>query len=396
MEPLDFPHPTATLHEKEGLQWWQWNHPDTGVTQIELTGKGLFDRSEIEARAGEFMSDRDYVILAQSDCDIYRPRTANALDLLMGDGYDNPEDRLLITFRKGVFPREECARYRDALRGAAGISRNRGNAAGELNLEELRRAYGDRLIVESKTRASYYTKDGLRSQTTISNEVHSGIAGYFNSTPRNPYCRLTAWTRDFPAEFATATEFVRHVNEEFRRLIPGRWAAQRAFIDRTGIERNGWSVEGTAFTTMTVNRNYRTGLHLDDGDLLAGFGNLTVLEGDGPGYEGGYTVFPQFRVAADVRTGDFIGMDVHEWHGNTAMTPREPNDTSWERISLVCYCRELLAKCKERTLEDVKREAWEGGEEDNSKVKHARNVEDRIRAEAELAELLANFGHGPS
>lgn len=387
METSEVPHPSAQLCEKEGLEYWQWNHPETGVLQIELTGKGMLTREEVGARAGEFMTPKDYVLLADRDMDIYRPRPDSALDML-GGGQDVPQDRLVVTFRKGVFPLEECRSYREALRGAAQVSRNRGNAAGELDMEALKKELGDRLIVESKTRASYYTIDGLRSATHISNVVHSGIIGYFNSTPRNPYCRLTSYTRDFPEQFQKATEFVRMVDKQFQRLIPKKWAAQREFIHHHQLEEKGWSVVGTAFSTMTVNRNYRTGLHLDDGDLPQGFGNLTVFEGDGPGYDGGHTVFPQFRIAADIRMGDFIGMDVHEWHGNTAMSPREPGDTTWERISLVCYCRELLQKCASREEEDAKRAQWEGSIHNDSHGKHIYLKEQSNRRAEELEEFL--------
>ena len=45
------------------------------------------------------------------------------------------------------------------------------------------------------------------------------------------------------------------------------------------------------------------------------FGNLTVLERGK--YHGGYTVFPQFGIGVDARSGDFLSMDVHQWHSNT-------------------------------------------------------------------------------
>ena len=32
---------------------------------------------------------------------------------------------------------------------------------------------------------------------------------------------------------------------------------------------------------------------------------------------GGYTCFPQFGIGVDVRRGDFLAMDVHEWHMTT-------------------------------------------------------------------------------
>ena len=78
-------------------------------------------------------------------------------------------------------------------------------------------------------------------------------------------------------------------------------------------------IKGTVFTTITINKNFRTAIHTDKGDLKEGFGNLVVCE-EGK-YKGGYSGFPQFGIAFDVRQGDFLAMDVHEWHCNTEITP---------------------------------------------------------------------------
>ena len=43
--------------------------------------------------------------------------------------------------------------------------------------------------------------------------------------------------------------------------------------------------------------------------------NLTVIEKENITMT--YTVFPQFGVGVDVRSGDFLAMDVHQWHSNT-------------------------------------------------------------------------------
>jgi hypothetical protein len=56
---------------------------------------------------------------------------------------------------------------------------------------------------------------------------------------------------------------------------------------------------------------------MDAGDLREGFGNLTVIERGK--YDGGFTLFPRFKVGVNLRTGDFLAMDVHEWHCNTEM-----------------------------------------------------------------------------
>ena len=60
-------------------------------------------------------------------------------------------------------------------------------------------------------------------------------------------------------------------------------------------------------------------------------------------YKGGCTGFPQFGVAVDVRHGDFLAMDVHEWHCNTKLIPI---DKDYTRLSLVAYLREQMIKCQ--------------------------------------------------
>jgi hypothetical protein len=61
-------------------------------------------------------------------------------------------------------------------------------------------------------------------------------------------------------------------------------------------------------------------------------------------YNGGYTGFPQYGVAVDVRSGDFLAMDVHQLHGNE---PIEPVTEDAERLSIVSYMREgIVKKCK--------------------------------------------------
>jgi hypothetical protein len=73
-------------------------------------------------------------------------------------------------------------------------------------------------------------------------------------------------------------------------------------------------------------------------------------------------------VGFNIRTGDFIAMDVHEWHCNTEMketaedkaynktlpqiydhdktTGTLGQDKPYTRISFVCYLREKLLGCK--------------------------------------------------
>jgi hypothetical protein len=131
-------------------------------------------------------------------------------------------------------------------------------------------------------------------------------------------------------------------------------------------EKPAYRVADTAFSSITVNRNFQTALHMDDGDFRDGFGNLSVIERGK--YSGGATLFPRYGVGFNIRTGDFIAMDVHEWHCNTEMyesaadkafnkklpvihhdsieTGTQGGDKPFTRISFVCYLREKLRGCK--------------------------------------------------
>ena len=70
-------------------------------------------------------------------------------------------------------------------------------------------------------------------------------------------------------------------------------------------------------------------------------------------YHGGYTIFPQYCVAIDLRNTDFVAMDVHQWHCNT---PLVGDGEKFRRYSLVMYYRDNMIKCgtSEENLEYAK------------------------------------------
>ena len=110
-------------------------------------------------------------------------------------------------------------------------------------------------------------------------------------------------------------------------------------------------VPETPFTTVTVNKTFRTAAHFDAGDLNTGLSNLLVLSNNG-NYKGGYLVAPEYRVAVNVRPGDLLLINNHEvMHGNT---PIEMLDEEAERISLVCYFREKMLELGTKEYEDTR------------------------------------------
>ena len=185
--------------------------------------------------------------------------------------------------------------------------------------------------------------------TGMKRPIKSNIIGYFDrytisqkgkfkkdgTKPTEP-CRPCRWNRDHPEQWKKeVVPFIQEIDRQYKALCPEEHALQLEAASKTK-----YCVEGTAFSTVTVNHNFRTAGHYDKGDYQNGFGNLVVYEKGK--YKGGYIGFPKYDIAVNVRTGDFLAMDVHELHANTAleMDGEEPP----ERISFVSYFREAILK----------------------------------------------------
>lgn len=212
-------------------------------------------------------------------------------------------------------------------------------------LKEARNLPFDQRAIEAKRVLETYVSD-----TTYANPVFSGIAGWFDRYPRIPYARATSYTEKNFDDFKLAFPFLQSLNRGFKDLLPWRWGNQKNEIDKIDP---AFVVPGTVFTTITVNKNFRTAAHLDAGDYADGLSNLLVLTNNGK-YKGGYLVFPEYRIAVDVRPGDLLLVNNHEViHGNT---PIELEQEDAERISLVCYLREGLRhpNIGEKAYEDLR------------------------------------------
>jgi len=205
-------------------------------------------------------------------------------------------------------------------------------------------------------------KNGV-SKMKVNNQVASNPIGFYESSKNFAElpCRLTHFTRTNYKKYNDGLPFIQKIDNMFKKLIPESYEKQLKRAD----EKTHLKIPGTAFSTITINRNFRTALHKDAGDFSLGFGNLTVIERGK--YHGGYTVFPQFGVGIDVRSGDFLAMDVHQWHSNTAIVETQEDkifndkmdkafndnplvgtvglDKNYTRLTFVCYLREKILKC---------------------------------------------------
>jgi hypothetical protein len=187
-------------------------------------------------------------------------------------------------------------------------------------------------------------------QTTYANGVFSGIAGWFDRYPRIPYGRATSYTEKNREKFEMAFPFLQTLAKGFKELMPWRYSNQMEAAKKLDPQ---FLVPETPFTTITVNKTFRTAAHFDAGDLNSGLSNLLVLSNNG-NYKGGYLIAPEYRVAVNVRPGDLLLINNHEvMHGNT---PIELLDEEAERISLVCYFREKMLELGSKEYEDCRYE----------------------------------------
>ena len=235
------------------------------------------------------------------------------------------------------------------MRGAASQTNNRGFAGGEV-IEDQK---NQNIVKVRKTASQVIKKNGTVSNTNRANLVNSGIVGYFDRNPRFPYCRQTAWFAKNFKKVNNAYPYIKIIDGLFKKASPERYAAQKVYADKT---HEDWILGNTVFTTITVNKNFKTALHTDAGDCKEGLGNLAVLSAGN--YEGGYTVIPRYRVAFDVRSGDVCFFNVHEYHGNTEMKSK----LAYERISVVCYYREKMHHCLHPEEEVIRAKAREKGQ----------------------------------
>ena len=201
------------------------------------------------------------------------------------------------------------------------------------------------------------------SKMKVNNQVASNPIGFYESSKNfsDLPCRLTHFTRTNYDKYKDGLSFIKHIDNMFKKLIPESHEKQLERANKKGHLK----IPDTSFSTITINRNFRTAVHKDAGDFKEGFGNLTVIERGK--YHGGYTVFPQFGVGVDVRSGDFLAMDVHQWHSNTAIyetvEDKEYNDKlekvyndnpdvgtvgldkNYTRLTFVCYLRQKILDC---------------------------------------------------
>jgi hypothetical protein len=360
---------------------------------------------------GKFVDERHYDILVEEDCDVYMPLSPGAEETYGEDrivfkfrknffskeeqqmAYQGLREAATRTENRGIASgikegviatdegREWVTNYQDEMTSALIANRNasldetdvidtirakyptledkkRAGGAGKNNVWVISRYRGGQFDFEawldsikplSREERAKSTEEvmTMMSLTTYGTAVNSGIAGWFDRYPRIPYGRATSYTANSFDKFKMSYPFLQSLSRGFKDLLPQRFTAQMQAASKVD---SAFLVPETPFTTITVNKTFRTAAHYDAGDLNTGLSNLLTLSNDG-NYTGGYLIAPEYRVAVNVRPGDLLLINNHEvMHGNTPIECAEGS----ERISLVVYFREKMLELGSKKYEDTR------------------------------------------
>lgn len=277
------------------------------------------------------------------------------------DIYDSDTYELILSFRKNRLKNSQTAW--DNYRHLAVPSRGRGASAGQIDPNST--YWKKRKLHNTKGYTTGYLKaDGTVSKMRVNNQVASIPIGYFEkiSGPLkvNLPCRLSWHTANDLDKFKGGIPYLQEVDRWYKKLNYKAYHHQKTRADK----QPNYRIDNTAFSTITMNRNFRTALHKDSGDY-GGFAVLSVLEHGK--YNGGLYMIPAYGIGINLRQNDILVANVHEYHANTELwTTKEQDeynasiplefkkdtrvgtiglDLPFSRISFVSYLREKLIDC---------------------------------------------------
>jgi hypothetical protein len=261
-----------------------------------------YSEDELKELKGTFLGDEYIHHIINEDTDIF-----------------DENGKFILSFRKNILTKRDIGFHN--YKKFIGMSRGRGLAAGPINPNSP--YFKKRKLVDTKgIRTKYITPSGNISKMKVNNPVSSVPLGYFDKL-KGPLgkelpCRLTSYTKTNFDNFKEGLPFIEEISYNYRDIRPEEYANQ---FNRGVLEQGK--------------------------------------------YKGGLFMIPRYGLGINLREGDLLIADVHQYHCNSEIfTTKEddiynnnmPNDFSklnpelygndkYSRISFVCYLREKLIEC---------------------------------------------------
>lgn len=245
--------------------------------------------------------------------------------------YDCDTNEIVFAYSPKYFDLDKIDTAVADLEKHASLEGFRGEAAGKADLENIKMNVRGKdgleyKVSETASWATIYRPTG--SKISLSNFVRSGNIGNYNRKRLNNLRESK--------EVSSGTQDL--INESVRFLkdkVPGLYEKMYSAIQ----DKYRFGGDKSPFTTITINKNFRTAMHRDKGNLN-GYAVLTASH-IGKQFKGGLLHFPQYGIAVPLRKGDALVANVKLLHGNDKIV--YPSKDS-SRISFVLYSREDFEK----------------------------------------------------
>lgn len=291
----------------------------------------IMSKDQVKSMDGQFVEKSHYKLIINHDADVY--------------WNDNGKERLLFHFRKKIIPEAIMNKAFETFKTAAMKgSSYRGVAGGPAEASKIGGNVKD-VLSKGKFKSRVIFSDGHISDYYKCNKVKSIIAGYFDKPKISDRsmvlkknlvpCRTTIFTEKYPEQWNNVMPFFQEADKLYKKFETKTHSKQLKLAKKTPQ----YQIGKTAFSTLTVNYNWRTACHVDAGDYINGYTVIMVAEKGK--WDGGFLGYPRFAVAVDVRNGDFLLKDPHQQHCNTKLTLHKDAI----RLSFVLYYRQNIEKC---------------------------------------------------
>ena len=270
----------------------------------------------------------------------------------------NEKGEVLFCFIKNAIKKENRKKYAETIRSCCkSKTKNRGASAGPVDLRYFPRkavALCDKdgnEFDDDKPRYSVFYKEesGKVVNRCQSNQVRSGVAGYFDKVAGLP-CRKVGWSNRYPLKHDILIDLAKEIEDNHKSYCETSYDYHRKRADECPQEL---LFKDTIYSTMTLNYDFRTACHIDKGDLQGGLSTLTIFEDIPDNYNKFYLGLPEYKICFDVRDGDTLIFNAHEYHANTEyevlsdkLKIDDLTDNNFAgRMSVVCYLRDRLNRC---------------------------------------------------
>jgi hypothetical protein len=188
----------------------------------------------------------------------------------------------------------------------------------------------------NRIKSRLFFEDGTMTNYRKGNKCPSSIMGFsdkpgLNKRNQDVPCRTTAFTHKNPTVWGLVKTLTHDMDRLYQRWHPSCHAWQKSYAEQTP----DFQIDDTAFSTITVNHNWQTAVHVDKGDFQGG---MTMLYCAGDGWSGWELGYPRYGVCVALQPGTVVMQNAHEEHCNL---PGEG-----DRLSFIFYFRQGMIKCK--------------------------------------------------